>query len=299
MALRDQPYLPLYVQDYLTDEKLNACSAATQGIYIKIMCVLHKSEQYGTILLKQKDKQNPSNIKNFAYKIAKLLPFTEEEIENALSELIDEGVMTLSEDTLFQKRMVKDNKISEIRSSAGSKGAEARLQNDDLLKQKSSKSQAKGQAKSKQNTEYENEYENDIDTSLKDKVSKKDIDTFFEQLWKLYPKKEGKGQVGDAQKKKLYAIGLEEMIRAIGRYEKAKSGKDRQYLQNGSTFFNSGYVDYLDANYHPEQDRPKKTSRANILDEIIREGLEDEQNRNSQDYEVNPIPIPRILPRRE
>lgn len=26
MALRDQPYLPLYVQDFLTDEKLRECS---------------------------------------------------------------------------------------------------------------------------------------------------------------------------------------------------------------------------------------------------------------------------------
>ena len=76
----------------------------------------------------------------------------------------------------------------------------------------------------------------------------------------MYPKKEGKGQVGDAQKKKLYAIGPEEMTRAINRYIKAKDGKDRQFLQNGSTFFNSGYVDYLDANY--QFDEPKSTTRA-------------------------------------
>jgi len=60
MALRDQPYLPLYVQDYLTDEKLNECSPATQGVYIKLLCVLHKMEEYGTILLKQKRKQKVS-----------------------------------------------------------------------------------------------------------------------------------------------------------------------------------------------------------------------------------------------
>ena len=35
MALRNQPYIPLYVQDFLTDEKLNQCSPASQGIYIK------------------------------------------------------------------------------------------------------------------------------------------------------------------------------------------------------------------------------------------------------------------------
>jgi uncharacterized protein YdaU (DUF1376 family) len=98
----------------------------------------------------------------------------------------------------------------------------------------------------------ENENENEI---ISNKVSKKDIEEFYESVWKLYPKKEGKGQVSLTQKKKLHSIGLEEMTRAIERYVKAKQGKDKQYLQNGSTFFNSGYVDYLDANY--QEDKPE------------------------------------------
>lgn len=88
---------------------------------------------------------------------------------------------------------------------------------------------------------------------------------FFDQIWKLYPKKEGKGQVSLTQKKKLYNIGLEEMTRAIERYKKAKEGTDRKYLQNGSTFFNSGYVDYLDANY---EDKPVQTARPVKASEI-------------------------------
>ena len=96
--------------------------------------------------------------------------------------------------------------------------------------------------------EIENENINeDIITS--NVINKDTINTFFETLWKLYPKKEGKGGVSEAQKKKLYNIGLEEMTRAIDRYIKAKQGTDRKYMKNGSTFFNSGYVDYLDANY--------------------------------------------------
>ena len=73
---------------------------------------------------------------------------------------------------------------------------------------------------------------------------------FFESIWKLYPKKEGKGEVSKTQKEKLYKIGLEEMTRAINRYIHAKSDTDKKFWKNGSTFFNSGYVDYLDANYH-------------------------------------------------
>ena len=122
MALRNQPYLPLYVDDYLTDEKLNMCSPESQGVYIKILCIMHKSEEYGKVLLKQKDKQKDKQILNFAYKLARLLPFTETVILPALTELLDESVLYIEEDSLCQKRMIKDEKTSIARSLAGFKG---------------------------------------------------------------------------------------------------------------------------------------------------------------------------------
>jgi len=75
------------------------------------------------------------------------------------------------------------------------------------------------------------------------------IDDFFESIWKLYPKKKGKGQISKKQKEKLFRIGSEELARAIGRYRDETQGKDQQYIMYGSTFFNGGYVDYLDENY--------------------------------------------------
>lgn len=151
MPLRNQPYLPLYVQDYLTDEKLNSCSASSQGVYIKIMCILHKQEEYGTLtLFKQKDKQNTSKVLNFACKFAKLLPFDQETILKALEELIDEGVLIVDEDKIYQKRMVKDGAISEARSKAGKSGGG----NPNLFKQTPKQTD-------KQNTDNENEIENE------------------------------------------------------------------------------------------------------------------------------------------
>lgn len=133
MSLRDQPYFPLYVQDYLTDEKLNLCSASTQGIYIKILCIFHKSENYGGILLKQKDKHCENNKFNFAEKISKLLTFSSDEIELAISELLDEKVLIIEDDFMFQKRMVKDNDISLKRSESGKKGGDNSLGKDKIL----------------------------------------------------------------------------------------------------------------------------------------------------------------------
>lgn len=156
MALRDQPYLPLYIQDYLTDEKLNECLPGTQGIYVKIMCLMHKSKHYGKILLKQKYKQTESINLNFAKQLVKHLTFTEVEISQAIKELLDEEVCFVDGDYLCQKRMIKDNELSIKRANAGQKGGK--------------KTHEFAKAKNKANTEYENENENENeneDTKLK------------------------------------------------------------------------------------------------------------------------------------
>lgn len=144
MALRDQPYLPLYVQDFLTDEKLRECSAGSVGVYIMTMCLMHKSSEYGTILLWQKDKQTSDDCLNFANKLTKHLPYTSDVILNSLKELINMGVLTIDGDKLMQLRMVKDNSISLKRAKAGSKGYFAK---------------AKVEAKALANSENENEIE--------------------------------------------------------------------------------------------------------------------------------------------
>lgn len=85
-------------------------------------------------------------------------------------------------------------------------------------------------------------------------MRKADALALFEKLWKLYPVKKGKGQVSIAAKQRLLKVGHEEMARAIDRYiaDLEKDGGWRK-PQNGSTFFNSGYVDYLDANYQERE----------------------------------------------
>lgn len=93
-----------------------------------------------------------------------------------------------------------------------------------------------------------------------EKSNKKAINECFERLWKKYPSKKGKGQVSDTKKKVLYQIGEEHIQRALERYLDGLE-KDASWRkpQNGSTFFNSGYVDYLDENYEkPQEPKPQR-----------------------------------------
>lgn len=97
----------------------------------------------------------------------------------------------------------------------------------------------------------------------KNTMCKADAIALFERLWKLYPVKKGKGQISDAKKMKLLEIGYDEMAMAIERYVAYVKSIDYLRYQNGSTFFNSGYVDYLDANYTQDGQKKGESNRFN------------------------------------
>ena len=86
------------------------------------------------------------------------------------------------------------------------------------------------------------------------KPSLADVNSFFNALWDMYPVKKGKGQVSEAKRRLLYSIGFDQLQKSIERYlDELKKDADWRRPQNGSTFFNSGYVDYLDENFVPDK----------------------------------------------
>ena len=165
MALRNSPYLPLYVQDFLTDEKLADCSASANGVYIRLMCILHKSEHYGKILLKQKYKQNENMCLNFASMLVRQMPYSMSEIHDGLEELLDNKIIEIEGDYLLQKRMVKDGELSEKRAVAGQKGGKKSL--GICLSKIPSKSKSKNISKSEANSENENDIDIENEYNIK------------------------------------------------------------------------------------------------------------------------------------
>lgn len=112
------------------------------------------------------------------------------------------------------------------------------------------------------NREKDIDIEKDIDKDINIYIG-----DFYDSIWTLYPKKKGKGSVSKTQKNKLYKIGYDEISRCIKRYIDwyYKNHSDDTYMMYGSTFFNSGYVDYLDCNYSDKEEQtetaPKKGGR--------------------------------------
>ncbi|WP_346920639.1 hypothetical protein [Clostridium sp. UBA7339] len=88
---------------------------------------------------------------------------------------------------------------------------------------------------------------------------------FFEECWSLYPRKIGKGKISATKKKALYKLN-DEFKRCIERYIKECKNTEERYIQHGSTFFNSGYVDFLDKNYSENKCNNQNTSVRKVAD---------------------------------
>jgi hypothetical protein len=172
MALIDQPYLPLYVDDWMNNSKLKLCTPGAHGLMVSIMCLMHKSESYGVILLKQKFKQTDKQELNFATQIAKLSSFDLLEIEKSFYELLDEKVLKIEGEKLICFRMVKDADISNKRALSGKSGGKKT--------QTSIKNFAKPKVEANTGIVNEDVNEDDIDKNEKAKKAKFIIPTIPE-----------------------------------------------------------------------------------------------------------------------
>ena len=80
-------------------------------------------------------------------------------------------------------------------------------------------------------------------------IEKKHIEQQVAHVWNRYPLKKGKAAAIKKIPKLIEQYSYEQLIRCIERYELGLQKETWRKPQNGSTFFNSGYVDYLDENY--------------------------------------------------
>ena len=94
------------------------------------------------------------------------------------------------------------------------------------------------------NTEFNNtNYNNTKSKELKDiKTNSAQIEAEFEQLWKIYPRKEGKKKAFDSFKKarKVKKVPYETVENGLYRYVRhlEQQETDEQFIMHGSTWFN-------------------------------------------------------------
>lgn len=75
---------------------------------------------------------------------------------------------------------------------------------------------------------------------------------FVDKMLPIYPGKKIKAVRDKRLPKILEQYSEDEILRAVNRYAAEVAGKEKQFILNESTFWNSRYVDYLDENYEEE-----------------------------------------------
>ena len=186
--------------------------------------------------------------------IAIMIDRDEEELKLCMAFFIKEGMITVIDDVYSLSNWAEyQNKegLDKIREQTRKRVAKHRESKKLLCGSVTCNvTETQGNAPDK-----EEDKDIDIEEDKKNSVkqpSKADVNAFFESIWELYPVKKGKASVSDTKRKVLYKIGYEQMERAINRYlTELKKDASWRKPQNGSTFFNSGFVDYLDENYVP------------------------------------------------
>lgn len=139
MGAKKLPFLQLFVDDYLADEKLGLCSLAARGLWMHLLCLMHKSDRRGYL---QQANGQPCTTEQ----IARSAGCSADEAAHLLRELIDSGAASATEHgVIFNRRMVHDERVRLAHSKAGQKGGKATA---GLLKQNSSKRPSKTAADS-------------------------------------------------------------------------------------------------------------------------------------------------------
>ena len=100
----------------------------------------------------------------------------------------------------------------------------------------------------KNNKKDKNTSSSSDEGATKNSSSKDEIEKQIEELWKAYPHKKGKATAIKKIPKLIKKYGYDQMARCVSRYaeECRKKGTEQEYIKHGSTFFNGGYMDYLD-----------------------------------------------------
>lgn len=119
------PSMQFYPADWRKDPGVQALGFFERGVWFEIICLMHESTERGVLLLNGKPMPNDA--------LARVLGLDNQILADTLSKLFDYGVVSKREtdNAFFNRRMVRDEQLCQIRREAGKLGG-----NPVLLKQK-------------------------------------------------------------------------------------------------------------------------------------------------------------------
>jgi hypothetical protein len=110
------PWFKFYADKWISDERLGACSIGAQGLWIRLLCLMHKNSRRG--FLQQENGQPLSYAQ-----LARLTGCATDEVAHLLRELISAGAASVSSSgVVFSRLMEREENKRRLCSEAGKKG---------------------------------------------------------------------------------------------------------------------------------------------------------------------------------
>lgn len=110
------PAFQFYPGDWLKDPGVQSLDYFCQGVWFALLCRMHDSEERGHLVLNGKAMQDEA--------IARLLGLDKQTATTTLTTLLENGVARRreSDGAVYSKRMVMDERLRQIRQTAGKQG---------------------------------------------------------------------------------------------------------------------------------------------------------------------------------
>jgi hypothetical protein len=109
------PFMKFFPADWLSDEKLRACSIEARGLWMDMLCHMHKNDRRGYLQL----NGSPVSLDQ----LARMTGCSTEQATRCVAELLNSGVASaLADGTLYSRRMLREEQKRGLCSEAGRKG---------------------------------------------------------------------------------------------------------------------------------------------------------------------------------
>lgn len=113
-------WMKFWPQDWEGDPALKACCLAAQGLWMRLVCIMHRADEYGHLTL--------NNRAPTAKQIAAMAGAPERDVAKLLAELQEAGVFSLTDDgVIYSRRMVRDKAAAEEARENGKRGGNPAL----------------------------------------------------------------------------------------------------------------------------------------------------------------------------
>lgn len=214
MADRD-PWIKFYPKDYLSDLELATCSAAAQGVYMRLLCLMHNSNEYGFAIV--------SGAVPTPYALAKAVQMRYPTCTNAVAELLQKCVLKKDHrGVLYSQRMLSDKVKLDVMRERGKLGGNPALVNPkDKPEQMEIQNKNKKEKHMAADAPFVREFENDFWPLVRKKETKADSLRLFVSLRK-------KG------------APLATLLSGLKEYQRAKADDDTKYLMQPKKFLGPG-----------------------------------------------------------